>query len=646
MQRYFTLLLFLGHAALGAQSIEWITPCTDKTFCLDAGSCTVGTVLLTEKAVTSCGSQFLSYSYKIDLFANGSTDIQMSGDTVHQTFPVGTHEITWRVNDNCGNVSQACKYKFTVRDCNPPNLLCLNGLTQNLEFPECEASFDLHDFILQVNDNCTPYASLKFGMKLATDTSSSFPTDTTMTFGICEQGLHVLRIYVRDGNGLTNQCNSYVLVQNNSGLCPCNVDANLSLAGCARTSDSSKLDTYTIRIEMEGTPPGGQPIFKPLQKTYQDSCYTATFADLPLNGVYTGSIRAQRGGDPLIGVSTFDLVTINKHILGQQPFTSFFQVLASDVNRSNSISTFDIIEIRKVILGIYDTFPNAPAWRFILPMPDTNLTAFAAVRDSYAFQLPNLMADTTLKGFNFVAIKTGDANQNATLQTPDLDDRSGNTPPLLLRAGSTQLQAGETRWIPFFPAEDLALDGWQLALHADPERLQMLDLRGPRPQDALITPEGELRIACVFDAPQQLDREKPLFEVLYAATEAINLTEALSLSGNRLRPEVYPASQEASRRAVVLDFEKKGGEPTARVFAPRPNPFAEQTVLDVQLSSAQGLEIEIFDQKGERVYRVQYDLAAGLHNLVIPGSALPAPGVWMYRVVAGTAVQIGRLVRF
>ncbi len=292
-----------------AQSIVWVSPCSNKTFCLNQGSCTMGDVFITEQAVTNCGNPNVNYSFRIDLHSNGSIDIQSSADTVTGPFPKGTHTISWRASDNCGNINPGCTYQFTIKDCTPPNLLCLNGLTQNLELPQCEATFDVKDFIINYSDNCTPKANIQLGIRKA-GSGSGFPTDTSLTFGLCEQGFHTLQIWVKDENNLTNQCNSYVLVQDNANICECDLDANITLQGCVHSADSSKLENYTLNAQLEGV------------------------------------VRAQRVSDPLLGVSTFDLVQINKHILAQQPLKNFYQVLAADVNQSKSITTLDIVEIR------------------------------------------------------------------------------------------------------------------------------------------------------------------------------------------------------------------------------------------------------------------------------------------------------------
>ena len=56
-----------------------------------------------------------------------------------------------------------------------------------------------------------------------------------------------------------------------------------------------------------------------------------------------------KNDDPLNGVSTFDLVLINKHILGVELLNSPYKMIAADANKSNYISTFDIVELRKLL---------------------------------------------------------------------------------------------------------------------------------------------------------------------------------------------------------------------------------------------------------------------------------------------------------
>ena len=67
----------------------------------------------------------------------------------------------------------------------------------------------------------------------------------------------------------------------------------------------------------------------------------------------------------LSGLTTFDLVCIQKHILGRDTLDGYKQ-LAADANKSNTITLSDFVLFRKMILGI-DTVLTAytQPWRFI-----------------------------------------------------------------------------------------------------------------------------------------------------------------------------------------------------------------------------------------------------------------------------------------
>ena len=77
------------------------------------------------------------------------------------------------------------------------------------------------------------------------------------------------------------------------------------------------------------------------------------------------TIQPKRFDQPRNGVSTLDLVRIQKHLLGKELFDSPYQYIAADANNSESISAIDLIEIRKLILGIYTEFPANESWRFV-----------------------------------------------------------------------------------------------------------------------------------------------------------------------------------------------------------------------------------------------------------------------------------------
>ena len=65
------------------------------------------------------------------------------------------------------------------------------------------------------------------------------------------------------------------------------------------------------------------------------------------------------------GVTTFDGVIIQKHILQIEPLTDTRQLIAADIDNNGEVTTFDIVNLQKVILGISTNFPNNTSWRFL-----------------------------------------------------------------------------------------------------------------------------------------------------------------------------------------------------------------------------------------------------------------------------------------
>lgn len=61
----------------------------------------------------------------------------------------------------------------------------------------------------------------------------------------------------------------------------------------------------------------------------------------------------------LAHISTYDLLIIQRHIIGFERFTTECQRNAADINRDGRINGIDLVELRKLILGIYTEWPTA-----------------------------------------------------------------------------------------------------------------------------------------------------------------------------------------------------------------------------------------------------------------------------------------------
>ncbi len=201
-----------------------------------------------------------------------------------------------------------------------------------------------------------------------------------------------------------------------------------------------------------------------VQSTLLHHSLTSTFLTLTVfevkNNVPVAStfvIAPEKDDNPLNGVTTFDLVLISKHILGIEPLTSPYKMIAADANKSGSITTFDIVEIRKLILGIYTELPNNTSWRFVdksfaFPNPNNPFqTAFPETK-SIADAMSNQMDE------DFAGVKIGDVNSTAVANaTMPAEERTAGT--AIFDLEDRNVKAGEEFEVSFKSAQ--ALKGFQ-----------------------------------------------------------------------------------------------------------------------------------------------------------------------------------------
>lgn len=633
------LLLMLSAPMLG-QGITF-TNCAELPICLPFNSCNSMSATVTAEATTTCFDPALNFTYKVDLGNNGSFEVQDIGNTVTQTFPVGLSRISWRATSNCGHIS-TCEQIVNVKDCTGPNLICRNGITQSLD-ANCTMVVSAQQFVLSISDNCTPTNQIQYGLRRA-GTGTGFPTKDTIQYAICDQGTNIVEMWVRDAVGNTNQCSNYVLVQDNSNNCPCINSTDVKLRGCNRTVQNTKLGTYRMSAKATGTAPGSPAINTTKLQSFQDSCYTLDVNGLPIN--FTGSITVSASRVDLVttGVTPYDLVLISRHILNLEPMTTIYQVLAADVNRSQTVTNFDIVEIRKTLLGTLDTLPKVGAWQFIRPVANPlEMLNFAAVKDTFRLVFNNVSGAQTINGLNFLGIKSADMDYTASLTGHDVSlDRHGAD--LLLSANDTWLEAGQTANIPVLLSETVDLSAWQLNLRTRSDKARITGVTG-LPDDAwALQPDGSVRMLWMDEAPGNARH----FEL---GQELANLQITAQTSGwlsQMLEPNPdVPAeaiTDVVKIRPVQFHFSAAHATGGTTVYQPVPNPAHDEVHWPLLLDQPGDVHLELINASGQVVINLHTKLDAGYQRLTTNLNQL-VPGWYTWRVIAGNRAQTGTLLR-
>ena len=133
------------------------------------------------------------------------------------------------------------------------------------------------------------------------------------------------------------------------------------------------------------------------------------------NPVFSSPLRClSKSVNVMNGVTTLDLLEIQRHILGITPFTSWRQMVAADVNDDGNVSSLDIAIMRNILLGNISSFPIGNGnLRFVSEgIYNYNNAEWmnAGIFISYSFIYPNSIGYNCGVEDNYRAIKMGDVN--------------------------------------------------------------------------------------------------------------------------------------------------------------------------------------------------------------------------------------------
>ena len=621
----------------------------------------VGHIRLTATAVDSCTpSDWLSHEYKIDAFNNGSVDYTVGTLTKRQfslgdkpvnhnnpfaddpnnpfdasgTYPIGIHKITWYVEDGCGNIG-TCSTLFEIKDCKAPTPYCLTGIiTVPMPSSGCVDVW-AKDLDFNSYDNCTPKDKLKF----------YFDGDTAKrSIRVCcadfikEKASDELRIpvqmWVEDEEGNRDYCTTIVIIQDNQNVCP-NPTGLAGITGELKTEEGSNAANVTVDLYMNG---------QLLKNRFTGANGSYSFPDLSFPQDYT--IKPGRNDNPLNGVTTADIVKMQKHILGVETLNSPYKLIAADVNKTNSITASDIAETRKLILGVIPNFTKSPSWIFI---PAT--TTFADPKSPWSYSTDKTMGLKTPSDIaNFIAVKIGDVNHSAAANAQGgVQIRTNEN--LTFEVEETFMKAGDTYKVAFRSNEFNNVSGYQFTINFDKLGLSYVGIEAGELQltnenfgltqveNGLITTSWNSNHAI------SVDKKDVLFTLVFKANHNAALSKSLTISSDITYAEAYDGALNA--QGVNLDVRSSNGVTSSGVFElyqNSPNPFQQSTEITFRLPEASPATLTIYDVTGKvhRIYNVKGE--KGLNTVSVNHNDLSTSGMFYYQLDAANQTATKRMI--
>lgn len=363
------------------------------------------------------------------------------------------------------------------------------------------------------------------------------------------------------------------------------------------------------------------------------------FNNVPMNSDFL--VDAEKNDNYLNGVSTLDLVMIQRHILAIEYLDTPYKIIAADINDSGSIDGIDLVELRKLILGIYSELPQNDSWRFVESdyqfVDPTNPFPF-----SEYVTMNNVTSD--INDANFIGVKIGDVNDSAlpSLATEAVTLR--NADDYVISMLFTETAKGNTV-VELLAGEDFDLLGTQISMDFHGSEIltvvpEMIDFSEANVAwDKL--QEGIFRISWNTLGSQEIEKGDKLAEILISGKkdevlvyeDVVGFNQVYGLDGSSVitKQIAFQSAEGTISKELRLDQNV-------------PNPFKDETTIGFSIPESGLVTLKISDMKGSLLHKVERSFDEGQNEIVLKGDLFDYSGLLYYQIQYGDKVVSKRMM--
>ncbi len=529
----------------------------------------------------------------------------------------GDYELRVRVTDECQNESY-CIDEFTVITGKKPTAICITSLTAELTPMDLDQDGTIDTAMVTIWANefdrssapaCDSDDEISFKIELMDGVDdTTFVEDADSLVVGCDQiGTQTIRLWVIDEKGSFDFCDVLLVVQNNMGGCG-DFSNNNTITGAIQTTLNQSIKNVRVQAQLED----GQILD---YLTTSSGAYAFATA---LGQKVT--IKPTKDTDHMNGISTLDLVKIQKHILAKEVLPSQYKEIAADVNNDGRISTLDLVTLRKLILGKVDRLNDNTSWRFF----DKE-----GMKEQYVIDPINNPMQ-----IHFTGVKIGDLTDDADGQRSA--GRSNNH--LVFNVEDVSMTSGSQYAVNFKAGTFKDIVGYQYTLKFDRNAFHVADIvmgealnLSEEHFNAERLSEGIITSSWNSDAGTDLAEGEVLFTLIIEAKGNAQLSDAMTINSSVTSAEAYNSSDKISN--VAISYSHTGvAEDVFALFQNSPNPFTEVTTVGFNLPAADEAVLTVYDVTGKLIHTQSGEFTKGYNEFQIKQSDLAETGVMYYQL--------------
>ncbi len=548
----------------------------------------------------------------------GDGMLDASGD-----YPPGVTTVTFTATDFCGNSTIATTV-VNVIDTIAPFFKCNKPVLEITD--DGTVDFIIGDENVEnLEDNCSDSLNITCFFVDSLNATMGNPLDTLITYDCDSLGINQYYIMCVDEAGNFAVCVADVEIQDNIGICDSTV---VNINGNILTPDLQPVEKVSVYLEEAG------------QSAYMtDNDGTYAFPAMPMGGAY--DIIPSRNDDHDNGVSTLDLILIQKHLLESRLLENPYQLIAADINNSGNVSSIDLIQLRKLILGVYEELPDNTSWRMVDAAYE-----FANPLDPWAETFPEEYEISNLNShmdIDFVGVKVGDINGSVTanVNSKTTENRNVNS----VRAFYTDqfVTAGQYVSVDIVIDDRVNLAGFQAGIKHKGLVLESVTSDIFDLTIANIHHIDENSSAISWNAKHDLVhlQNGTMFTMNFIADRDIRLGNSLSIDNNILKTEIY--FEHILEVADLILLSKTSSGMTVRQNVP--NPWNSETTIEVLVENPGTGELIIQDLMGRTVYEQDLRFLAGVNIITLDKQKFKGKGLFVYTVISGDSQYSMQMIK-
>ena len=590
-------------------------------------------VNLSSYALDDCvASSSLRWTLEIDFHTTGQVDekINITPDSsghveANVYLPVGGHNITWTVTDPCDNSSK-CLEHILVENSKPPTPIAI-GIATTLGD---DGTVDVwaEDIIIRTEHPCrADIQQLVSRLDEGIDDAQ-----TSIRFDCTDIGVKEVKAYaaveLTDGSLAYSSTIVSIAIRDAQEVCDPSINNSAGhISGIVYLEDGRLVPDVELSLHQSFTN----------QRISGDTTGVAGLYDLgDISDDAPYLIAPSLETQVTDGLSTLDMILVQRHLLGLEVLESPYKIIASDVNQDRRVSSSDLLHMRRALLRLPSDLDNYPSWRFV-----DDQQYFRDLRFPMEEELPTEFFVTYENPIlDLIAVKVGDVN--GSIELPN-DHLSASRSTTSLLAEDLQVHKNEEIIALLQTPVKTTLSGYQMTMSFDYEALSLIDVTAHNHSDIVFNEIQPGLILVTSIGFNELEKGDPLIQIKFIGKKEGRLSEFLSLEDGPLDAELYTGLL-APHKLSLHYINQEESKTSWSLESIVPNPFIKRTAFTIDLSKRTDMKLEVFDIAGRLVVDTELTLDKGFQSIELSSRLLPIRGIYGYRLSSSSNTITGKLI--